>query len=81
MTIGDRRERKITREPLLISDFAVSPDARAIAVDYRRENTRNGRYRSELAVVDAASGAARDVTKNEAPETDVRRFRRPAISC
>lgn len=72
LTIADKAEQPITRDArLLIESFRISPDASKIAVVYRRENTRNGQYRAEIAVVDAATGTMTDITKNNAPEQNV----------
>lgn len=67
---GERKERKITREPLLIGAFDVAPDAKQVALMVRPDSVRNGQYKTELAVVDVATGELRTVTKNEAPESD-----------
>jgi len=70
--VGDKKERQITRdETLLVESFRVSPDGRKIALTYRRENSRNGQYRAEVGVVDAASGELKTLTKNNAPETGI----------
>jgi dipeptidyl aminopeptidase/acylaminoacyl peptidase len=72
ITVGDKTERPITKDDkLLIDNFRVSPDSSKIAVIYRRENTRNGQYRAEIAIVDAASGVMTDITHNNAPEQNV----------
>lgn len=72
VTIADKTEHPITKDDkLLIESFRLSPDASKIAVIYRRENTRNGQYRAEIAVVDPATGAMTDITKNNAPEQNV----------
>ena len=49
----------------------MSPDAKKIAMIFRRENARNGQNRAEIAVVDMATGALRPVTHNNAPEQNV----------
>lgn len=72
ISLAERQERRITSEQLLLRDLFPSPDGREVAVIYRRENTRNGEYLSEVAVVDVAGGTLRDLTKNEAPERSVR---------
>ena len=71
VTIADAKERKVTRDRMLIGGFKPSPDGKRIAFIYRPDNARNGQYRSEIAIVDVASGEKRDLTKNDAPETDV----------
>lgn len=68
-----RKERKITGGSLLIGNaWDVAPDSSRIAVTVRPDGSRNGQFRSELALVDVASGELRPLTKNGAPETDPR---------
>ncbi len=70
--LSDKTEQAVTHDPkILIEAFRVSPDGQRIAVVYRRENTRNGQYHAEVAVVDASTGALADVTHNNAPEQNV----------
>jgi len=70
--VAEKREQRITRDDaLLIESFRVGPDGRRIAINFRRENTRNGQNRGEIAVVDMATGAITAVTRNEAPEQNV----------
>src|SRR3954471_23305844 len=72
VAVADKTEQPITHDDsLLIDSFRLSPDNSRIAVIYRRENTRNGQYRAEVAVVDAATGTMRTITKNNAPEQNV----------
>lgn len=71
ITVADRKEQQITREKMLVSDIAVSPDATKVAYTFRRENARNGQWGSEIAVVDVASGQVKELTKNEAPESSL----------
>src|SRR5712691_1943704 len=72
IAIVDKTARQITHDDaLLVESFRVSPDNGRIAVVYRRENTRNGQYHAEIGVVDAATGALRTVTHNNAPEQNV----------
>jgi dipeptidyl aminopeptidase/acylaminoacyl peptidase len=72
VAIADKREQAVTHDDaLLIESFRVSPDAKKIAMIVRRDNTRNGQNRAEVAVVDIATGAQRPVTHNNAPEQDV----------
>ncbi len=72
VTVADGRERRITRDHLMVGDFEPSPDGRRVAFTYRRDNTRNGQYRSEVAVVEVDSGRQVDLTHNEVPEGDLR---------
>jgi dipeptidyl aminopeptidase/acylaminoacyl peptidase len=72
ISIAEKTEHAITTdEHLLISGFRLSPDSKRIAITYRRENTRNGQYHSEVATVDGDSGTIKTVTKNDTPETNV----------
>ncbi len=72
IALADRQERRVTRGQMMVGDFEPSPDGRRVAFTYRRDNARNGQYRSEVAVVDVASGDQVDLTRNEAPEGDLR---------
>jgi dipeptidyl aminopeptidase/acylaminoacyl peptidase len=69
--IADKREQAVTRDALLIESFRLSPDGRKIAMIFRRENSRNGENRAEVAVVDVATGRQTAVTHNQAPEQNV----------
>lgn len=71
VSIDDRHEQPILREPLIIDGFRVSPDATKAAIVYRRENSRNGTFHDEVATVDVATGSLKDVTHNAAPERRV----------
>jgi dipeptidyl aminopeptidase/acylaminoacyl peptidase len=65
-------EQRVGRDDrMLIGNFRVSPDGKAIAVIYRRENARNGQYHAEVGVIDAETGSLTDVTHNDAPEQNV----------
>ena len=72
INVADKKETQVTKEKMLVGDFDVSPDAGRVAFTCRRENSRNGQWGSELAVVDVATGQMKDLTKNEAPESGVR---------
>src|SRR5262249_45195588 len=70
--VADKTEQQITHDGhLIVESFRASPDAKQIAVIYRRENARNGQFHAEVAVIDVATGALRDVTHNNAPEQNV----------
>ncbi len=72
-TEPDRKERKITATALLLgSSWDVAPDASRIAVTVRPDATRNGQFRSEIAVIDVAGGTLNRITSNGAPESDPR---------
>src|SRR5262249_30522453 len=70
--ISGKREEPITRaDPPRPQSFRVPPDARKVAIIYRREGSRNGQFHAEIAIVDAATGRLTDVTHNNAPEQNV----------
>ena len=71
VTISDKSEQAIFSDPVLIESFKVAPDARRIAVIYRRENSRNGQFHAEVGVVDATGGTLTDITHNQTPEQNV----------
>jgi dipeptidyl aminopeptidase/acylaminoacyl peptidase len=72
IAVADKTEHPITHDDnLLIESFRVSPDAKKIALIYRRENSRNGQFHAEVAVVDVSTGALTTVTHNNAPEQNV----------
>jgi dipeptidyl aminopeptidase/acylaminoacyl peptidase len=72
ISLADKAESQITHDDhLLVEGFRVSPDAKKIALTYRRENSRNGQFHAEIAVVDAASGELNTLTHNNAPEQNV----------
>lgn len=65
-------ERRITKEAFLVGGFEPSPDGSQLVITYRRDGERNAQNRGEVAIVDVATGALRDLTKNHAPESDAR---------
>jgi dipeptidyl aminopeptidase/acylaminoacyl peptidase len=72
IALADKAERAVTHDDrLIIENFRVSPDAKKIAVTYRRENARNGQFHAEVAVVDAQTGDVKTLTHNNAPEMNV----------
>lgn len=69
--LDSRKETRITKEPLLLGDFAPSPDGRRVAYTWRPDATRNGQYKSEIAVVDVATSERQELTHNQAPESNL----------
>ena len=63
--------RRLTAGNLRIGQFVVAPGADRVAYTYRSENRRNDGYLSEIALLDVATGEARDLTDNEAPESSL----------
>jgi dipeptidyl aminopeptidase/acylaminoacyl peptidase len=68
---SSHKERKISKDKLIISSFDPSPDGSRIAIVARRENTRNGIDLSEVYLMDAGTGTLTRLTNNLAPESDV----------
>ncbi|HEY6138225.1 MAG TPA: S9 family peptidase [Thermoanaerobaculia bacterium] len=60
---------RVTERKWSIDDADLSPDGRSAVVAARPDNDRNTRWKTELYVVDLASGAARQLTHNAAPES------------
>jgi dipeptidyl aminopeptidase/acylaminoacyl peptidase len=60
---------QVTRRKWSIDDADLSPDGRSAVVAARPDNGRNTRWKTELYVVDLATGAARQLTHNVAPES------------
>src|SRR4029079_9263741 len=60
---------RVTDRTWSIDDAGLSPDGRSAVVAARPDNDRNTRWKTELYVVDLASGAARQLTHNVAPES------------
>jgi len=72
VAIADKSEQAITHDDqLLIQSFRVAPDGKKIAVIFRRDSTRNGQNRAEIAVADASTGVLKTITRNEAPEENL----------
>ncbi len=66
---GDPEARRLTTGNLRIGQFAVAPGAERVAYTYRHENRRNDGHLSEIAVLEVATGEARDLTENASPES------------
>lgn len=60
--------RPLTEGDRIVDDLAVGPAGRRVAFTFRTEDHRNDSFRSEIAVVDIASGVITVLTENAAPE-------------
>lgn len=60
--------RRITNRKWAIVDASLSGDCNRAVVAARPDHDRNGRWKSELFVVELPSGAARQITHNRVPE-------------
>ena len=67
----DSEATRLTTGNLRIGQFAVAPGAERVAYTHRSENRRNDGNLSEIAVLDVATGEARDLTENGAPENSL----------
>src|SRR5262249_34247627 len=63
---------RITQRDWAIPASDISPDGKRAVVAARPDNGRNTRSKTELYVVDLASGAVRQLTKNAGPESNPR---------
>ncbi len=66
--LGSKKEKKITREKMIIGAYDPSPDGTSVAFTFRTENARNSGNLSEIAMVDVSSGTMTRLTNNNAPE-------------
>jgi dipeptidyl aminopeptidase/acylaminoacyl peptidase len=65
----DAAPRPLTEGERVIGEFAVSPAGGQVAYTFRPGNHRNEDNRSEIALVELATGQARVLTANRTPET------------
>ena len=63
---------RITGRDWWINSADVSPDGKAAVVAARPDNGRNTGWKSELFIVDLASGSSRQLTRNSVPEATPR---------
>src|SRR6185295_7102756 len=68
--LGAAALTRVTHRDWSINSADLSPDGRRAIVAARPDNQRNTRAKTELFVVDLATGASRQLTHNAAPETD-----------
>ena len=71
-TLSSMKEARLTNEELIVRDFDVSPDGRRIVFTAMRQDLENYFYLSELYLVDALERQVVRLTKNSAPESNVR---------
>jgi dipeptidyl aminopeptidase/acylaminoacyl peptidase len=71
ISVAGKQERQLTTGNNLIGDFVPSPDAQRVVYTSRPNNQRNRQNLSEVFIVTAASGASIQLTKNEAPESNI----------
>ena len=71
ITLADKQTRQLTTGEHIIGDFRPSADGTRIVYTQRPNNQRNQQNLAEVFVVDTTSGAATQLTKNQAPEGNV----------
>ena len=71
ITVASKQMRQLTRGNNLISDFEPSPDGKRVVYTSRPNNRRNQQNLSEVFIVSADAGTSLQLTKNEAPESNV----------
>jgi dipeptidyl aminopeptidase/acylaminoacyl peptidase len=68
--LGTETLTRVTQRDWSITGADLSPDGRSAVVAARPDNGRNTRGKTELFVVDLATGSTRQLTHNEAPENN-----------
>jgi dipeptidyl aminopeptidase/acylaminoacyl peptidase len=68
--LGQEKLTRITNRDWAIISANLSPDGRSAILAARPDNGRNTRSRTELFVVDLATGSSRQLTHNAVPETN-----------
>lgn len=63
-----KEEHRLTEEHFLVGSFDVSPDASRVAFTARATNRRNDADKTEIYLLDVASGDKQRLTENRAPE-------------
>jgi dipeptidyl aminopeptidase/acylaminoacyl peptidase len=70
--LATRALTRVTRRDWWINGADVAPDGRTAVVAAQPDNQRNTRWKTELFAVDLETGAARQLTHNQAPELSPR---------
>ena len=71
IAIADKQARQLTTGDRFIGDFKPSPDGSRIAYSSRPNNFRNQQNLAEVFIVDTNSGQSTQLTKNQAPESNL----------
>jgi dipeptidyl aminopeptidase/acylaminoacyl peptidase len=72
LTVADKQSQRLTTGDRIINDFEPTPDGKRIAFTSRPNNQRNQQNLAEVFVVDTTSGTEVQLTRNQAPENNVR---------
>ena len=70
--LASESSTKLTDEKFILQSFDPSPDGKRVALSARYRNRRNDADRTEIFVLDRATGEKRRLTENQAPESQVR---------
>ena len=62
---------RLTPERRRVGSFAPSPNGNFLAYAYRTENRRNASHLSEIALLAVATGEEEQITRNDAPESQI----------
>lgn len=68
--LGAETLTRVTNREWWINSADLSPDGRSAVVSGRPDNGRNTGWKAELFIVDLSTGATRQVTHNEVPESN-----------
>jgi len=71
ITVADKHARQLTTGEQFIGDFKPSPDGRRVVFTSRPNNQRNRQNLTEVFVVDTTTGTSTQLTKNQAPESNL----------
>ncbi|MCG8506405.1 MAG: S9 family peptidase [Sphingomonadales bacterium] len=68
--LGDKTARRITDEELVVEGFDISPDGVRIVFTARPDTRTNYIWEAELYLAEVSDGEVRQLTDNDAPESD-----------
>ena len=71
ITVADKQTRQLTTGNNFIASFEPSPDGTKVAYTNRPDNRRNAQNLAEVYVADVAAARSTQLTKNEAPESNL----------
>jgi len=69
--ISSKKEKRLTKEELIINEFDVSPDGKRVVFATTKQDTDNFFFLSELYLVDVSNPNPVRLTNNNAPEGNV----------
>ena len=72
ISVADKASQRLTKGERIVSDFEPGADGKHIVFTSRPNNRRNQQNLAEVFIVETASGAESQLTKNDAPESGVK---------